>query len=73
VDGLAREAEVARDRGERGAVRERLSDLAALERLQLTPQLAQLAQGGAGRGGACRLRREQGESSRLAFDVDVNA
>jgi hypothetical protein len=73
VDRLAREAEVARDRGERGAVGKRVRDLAALERLQLAPQFAQLAQRGAGRGGVRRLRREQGESSRLAFDVDVNA
>jgi len=58
VDGLAREAEVARDRGERGALRQRVRDLAALERVQLTPQVTQLAQRGTRRRGARRLRRE---------------
>jgi hypothetical protein len=73
VDGLARKAEVARDRGERRAVGKRVRDLAALERVQLAPKLAELAQRGSGRGGARGLGREQGESSRLAFDVIVNA
>jgi hypothetical protein len=73
VDGLAREAEVARDRGERRAVGERVGYLTTLERLQLAAQLAELAQRGAGSRRVRRLRREQGESSRLAFDVDVNA
>jgi hypothetical protein len=60
MHSLAGEAEVARDRGERGAVGERLRDLAALERLQLAAQLGQLAQRGAGRRGARGVRREQG-------------
>jgi hypothetical protein len=72
VDGLAREPEIARDRGERGAVGERLRDLAALERVKLATQLAELAQRGAGGSGVRRLLREQDESSRSAFDVDVN-
>jgi hypothetical protein len=37
-----------------------MRDLTALERVQLAPQLLQLAQGRARRGGVRGLRREQG-------------
>jgi hypothetical protein len=76
VDGLAGQAEIARDRRERRAVGESVRHLAALERLELVPQLAQAAQRGTRRGRIRRLRCELREPltwlRRLPHDVIRN-
>ncbi len=62
MDGLAGDPEIARDGRERGALRQRLRDLAALEAIELSMQLVEKAESCTGGWGACGISRKASES-----------
>ena len=62
MDGLAGDPEIARDGCERGALRQRVRDLASLESIELSMELAKEAESRTGRWGACGFSREARES-----------
>jgi hypothetical protein len=62
MGGLPADPEIPRDGCERGAVRQRVRDLAALECIELSTELAEGTQRRTRRRGACRVSRKTSEA-----------